>query len=349
MGTFIARISKGRTVREFVIGVLGIPSGVSFVWFAVFGGAAIDLQLGGTDLGGIVGTPEIALFTMLEEFPIAGLTSFVVIVLVALFFVSGADAASLVMGMLSSRGSLTPARPVVIVWGVSTGAAAAVLLLAGGLSSLQQAAIIAAAPFTIVMAGLCISVFKGLAEEAAPLIIPEPAPAPTEAGARELGGLTCPTTHIARSAASSTCSRSSTACASTGRRSSRARAAPARAGWVPAVDIFASGQDLVIRCELAGVAKEEIDVSLTDGRLWISGERSGAPEDGVDYYVRERRYGPFERSVKLTRGIRGDQINATVVDGLLEIVIEGGAEPSQHEQIEVAGADSGQVRLDVSP
>jgi choline-glycine betaine transporter len=180
VGTFIARISKGRTVREFVIGVLGIPSGVSFVWFAVFGGAAIDLQLGGTDLGDIVGTPEIALFTMLEEFPLAGLTSFVVIVLVALFFVSGADAASLVMGMLSSRGSLHPPRPVTILWGVATGASAAVLLLAGGLGSLQQAAIIAAAPFTVVMVGLCISVFKALAEEAAPLIIPEPAPEPTE-------------------------------------------------------------------------------------------------------------------------------------------------------------------------
>ena len=118
--------------------------------------------------------------------------------------------------------------------------------------------------------------------------------------------------------------------------------------WVPAVDIFASGQDLVIRCELAGVAKEEIDVSLSDGRLWISGERSGAPEDGVDFYVRERRYGPFERSVKLARGIRGDQISATVVDGLLEIVVEGGAEPRQHERIEVTGAEGGQVRLDVT-
>jgi HSP20 family protein len=120
------------------------------------------------------------------------------------------------------------------------------------------------------------------------------------------------------------------------------------APWVPAVDIFASGQDLVIRCELAGVAKEEIDVSLSDGRLWISGERSGAPEDKTDFYVRERRYGPFERSVKLTRGIRGDQISATVVDGLLEITVEGGAEPRQHERIEVAGAESGQVRLDVT-
>jgi HSP20 family protein len=120
------------------------------------------------------------------------------------------------------------------------------------------------------------------------------------------------------------------------------------APWVPAVDIFANGQDLVIRCELAGVAKEEIEVALSDGRLWISGERTDAPGETVDRYVSERRYGPFERSVKLTREIRGDQISATVVDGLLEIVVEGGAEPRHHEQIEVTGADSGQVRLDVT-
>ena len=123
---------------------------------------------------------------------------------------------------------------------------------------------------------------------------------------------------------------------------------PHATSWVPAVDIFASGQDLVIRCELAGVAKEEIDVALSDGRLWISGERSGAPEDGAEFYVRERRYGPFERSVKLGRGIGADQISASVIDGLLEIVVQGGAEPQQHERIEVAGAESGQARLDVS-
>jgi choline/carnitine/betaine transport len=181
VGTFIARISKGRTVRQFVVGVLGIPSGVSFAWFAVFGGAAIDLQLSGAaNLGEIVGTPEVALFTMLEEFPISGITSFVVIVLVALFFVSGADAASLVMGMLSTRGSLTPPRPITVFWGISTGAAAAILLLAGGLSALQQAAIIAAAPFTLVMIGLCVSVFKGLSQEAAPVIQPELRPTPAE-------------------------------------------------------------------------------------------------------------------------------------------------------------------------
>jgi HSP20 family protein len=118
--------------------------------------------------------------------------------------------------------------------------------------------------------------------------------------------------------------------------------------WVPAVDIFADGEDLVIRCELAGVAKEEIDVALSDGRLWISGERTGAPDDAADCYVSERRYGPFERSVKLGRGVRGDQISASVIDGLLEIIVEGGAEPRQHERIEVTGAESGQVRLDVS-
>ena len=185
VGTFIARISKGRTVREFVIGVLLIPSGVSFAWFAVFGGAAIDLQLSGAaDLGEIVGTPEVALFSMLEQFPLSGITSFVVIVLVALFFISGADAASLVMGMLSTRGSLTPPSSITVFWGVSTGASAAILLLAGGLSALQQAAIIAAAPFTLVMIGLCISVFKGLSEEAAPMIHPELRPAPAEPPAR---------------------------------------------------------------------------------------------------------------------------------------------------------------------
>jgi glycine betaine transporter len=164
-----------------VIGVLLVPSGVTFIWFAVFGGAAIDLQLTGVaDLSAITGTPEIALFTTLEEFPLSGITSFVVIVLVALFFVSGADAASLVMGMLSSRGSLSPARVVTVVWGVSTGAAAAILLLANGLAALQQAAIIAAAPFTLVMLGLCVSLFKALARDVPPVIRPGPAPGTAE-------------------------------------------------------------------------------------------------------------------------------------------------------------------------
>jgi HSP20 family protein len=119
--------------------------------------------------------------------------------------------------------------------------------------------------------------------------------------------------------------------------------------WVPALDIFARGADLVIRCELAGVSREELEVSLSDGQLWISGERTGAPEDGpgVGIYVRELRYGPFRRSINLPERIDSERIGATIVDGLLEIVVEGAAEPRKHERIEIAGADAGDVKLDV--
>ena len=181
VGTFLARISKGRTIREFVIGVLLIPSGVSFVWFAILGGAAINLQLTGeANLTDAVAQPEVALFTLLEQFPLATLTSIVVIVLVAVFFVSGADAASIVMGMLTCRGILEPPRAIVAFWGVAMGSVAVVLLLAGGLETLQQAAIVAGAPFALVMIGLCVSFYKALREEEIPALeratvtIPEP-------------------------------------------------------------------------------------------------------------------------------------------------------------------------------
>jgi choline/carnitine/betaine transport len=174
VGTFIARISKGRTIGEFVFGVLLIPSGVSFVWFAILGGTAINLQLTGTaDIAAAAGTsPELALFTTLQQFALSDVTSFIVIVLVGLFFVSGADAASVVMGMLSCRGSLHPPRAVVILWGVLMGASASVLLLAGGLEALQQAAILAAAPFLLVMIGLAVSLVKALRADAATPIVP---------------------------------------------------------------------------------------------------------------------------------------------------------------------------------
>jgi glycine betaine transporter len=180
VGTFIARISKGRTIGQFVLGVLLIPSGVTFVWFAILGGAAIDLQLsGGADLIATIDKPEVALFTTLEQYPLADVTSFVVVVLVALFFISGADAASVVMGMLCSHGNLEPNRLVVIVFGALTGAAAAVLLVAGGLQGLQQGAIIVAAPFLLVMLGLSVGLLKALAKEPArPRVAPEVASVP---------------------------------------------------------------------------------------------------------------------------------------------------------------------------
>jgi glycine betaine transporter len=175
VGTFLARISKGRTIREFVIGVLLIPSGVSFVWFAILGGSAINLQLTGeANLIDTVAEPEVALFTLLEQFPLAAITSFVVIVLVAVFFVSGADAASIVMGMLTCRGILEPPRAIVAFWGTAMGGVAITLLLAGGLEALQQAAIVAGAPFTFVMIGLAFSFFKALRQEELPAVEPRP-------------------------------------------------------------------------------------------------------------------------------------------------------------------------------
>jgi glycine betaine transporter len=173
VGTFLARISKGRTIREFVIGVLLVPSGVSFVWFAILGGAAINLQLTGeANLIDAVAEPEVALFTLLEQFPISAVTSFVVIVLVAVFFVSGADAASIVMGMLTCHGRLEPPRALVAFWGSAMGGVAITLLLAGGLDTLQQAAIVAGAPFALVMIGLAFSFFKALRQEELPAVEP---------------------------------------------------------------------------------------------------------------------------------------------------------------------------------
>ena len=171
VGMFIARISRGRTIRQFVTGVLLVPSLVSLVWFCIFGGAAIDLQKNGTDIAGAGGL-ESQLFTTLEAYPLATVASIVVMALVAIFFVSGADAASIVMGSLSERGTLTPSRPTVIFWGVATGAVAAVMLLVGGadaLTGLQTITIVAALPFVVVMIGLAVALVKDLRSD--PLMV----------------------------------------------------------------------------------------------------------------------------------------------------------------------------------
>lgn len=163
VGMFIARISRGRTIRQFVGGVLLVPSVVSLVWFAIFGGAAINVQQSGTDLAGEGGVEE-QLFTLLDQYPIATIASIIVMVLVAIF-VSGADAASIVMGSLSQKGTIHPSRGTVVFWGVATGAVAAVMLLVGGedaLTGLQTITIIAALPFLLVMVGLAVSLVKDL-------------------------------------------------------------------------------------------------------------------------------------------------------------------------------------------
>jgi choline/carnitine/betaine transport len=164
VGMFIARISRGRTIRQFVAGVLLVPSVVSVLWFCILGGTAIDLQESGTDIAGAGGL-EAQLFETLEAFPLATIASVVVMVLVAIFFVSGADAASIVMGSLSERGTTEPSKPMVVFWGVATGAVAAVMLLVGGaeaLTGLQTITIVAALPFVVIMVGLAVALMKDL-------------------------------------------------------------------------------------------------------------------------------------------------------------------------------------------
>ncbi len=170
VGMFLARISRGRTIREFVVGVMLVPSVVSLLWFAVFGGAAIRQQEDGFDLAGAESV-EGQLFGMLGNLPLVGVSTVVVMLLVSIFFVSGADAASMVMGSLTQHGTLRPSPWIVAFWGGLTGGVAALLLWTGGsnaLNALQTMTIIAAVPFVVVMIGLCVCLYRDLSTD--PLI-----------------------------------------------------------------------------------------------------------------------------------------------------------------------------------
>jgi len=174
VGMFIARISKGRTIRQFVTYVILVPSLVSFVWFSIMGGAAFDLQLNqGVDLGKTLadeGTESI-LFTVLRDYPLSSITVVLAIFLIAIFFITGADSASIVMGMLSQNGEEEPKRWLVIFWGVAQGAVASVLLWSGGddlragLTALQSLVIIVGGVFMLVIIAMCVSLLKALRAE----------------------------------------------------------------------------------------------------------------------------------------------------------------------------------------
>jgi glycine betaine transporter len=167
VGMFIARISKGRTIREFVVYVILVPSVVSFVWFSILGGSAFDLQLNrGKDMGAVVDAGmEGALFDTLSSYPLGAITSALAVFLIAIFFITGADSASIVMGMLSQRGCEEPQRKLTVFWGVLTGAVAAVLLWSGGLQALQTLVILVAGPFMLVLIAMCVSTLKSLRAE----------------------------------------------------------------------------------------------------------------------------------------------------------------------------------------
>jgi glycine betaine transporter len=168
VGTFIARISRGRTIRQFVTFVMIVPTLVSIVWFGVLGGTATHLELTNqAELSQSLADngAEGALFALLGEFPLTALTALLVMVLITLFFVSSADSASMVLGMLSQRGTTSPSRPVVILWGLAIAAVAMALTLAGGLSAMQSATILVATVFVVVLVAICVNLVRELRQE----------------------------------------------------------------------------------------------------------------------------------------------------------------------------------------
>lgn len=167
VGMFIARISRGRTIREFVLGVLLVPTAFCFIWFAVFGGTGLYLEMfeGRNIAGAVEADIAVALFTTLQQLPLGMILAGVATLLITTFFITSADSATFVLGMLSSKGRMTPTLTVKSVWGVLQSSLAAVLLLVGGLEGLQTASIIAAAPFSVIMLLICASTLTALREE----------------------------------------------------------------------------------------------------------------------------------------------------------------------------------------
>lgn len=167
VGSFIARISKGRTIREFVLGVIVTPAVASFLWFGVFGGLGISVvdKLGMEKAGKIAGTPATALFEAYGQYGFTTVLSLIAILLLITFFVTSANSATFVLGMFTSGGDLNPTTSKKLLWGIVQALLAAALLLSGGLAALQTASIAAAFPFIFIMLLACVSLIKALKTE----------------------------------------------------------------------------------------------------------------------------------------------------------------------------------------
>ena len=168
VGMFIARVSKGRTVREFVLCVLLVPSLFIFIWMGVFGSTALE-QLYANPAGSLVKEyvidnyrPELSLFGMLNELPLTGLMSTLGIVLALIFFVTSSDSGSLVIDTITAGGKIDAPRPQRMFWAIVEGLIAIVLLIGGGFTALQAGVTATAIPFSIVMLLMCYSIIKAL-------------------------------------------------------------------------------------------------------------------------------------------------------------------------------------------
>lgn len=169
VGAFIARISKGRTIKEFIFGVVLAPAIGSMIWFAIFGSLGINLGIEGTlsteVMTKIVSSPETALFIVMENYPLGKILSMISMILVCTFFVTSANSGTFVLSMLSTEGSLNPPNNKKVVWGVVQSLLAIGLLIAGGLKPLQTISIVAAFPFIFIMIFACVSLIKALKKE----------------------------------------------------------------------------------------------------------------------------------------------------------------------------------------
>ena len=165
VGMFIARVSRGRTVREFIFCVLLIPSLVCVLWMSAFGGVAISQIINDGYQGVAEAALELKLFVMLEQLPLHAITSFIGIVLVIVFFVTSSDSGSLVIDTITAGGKVDAPLPQRVFWCIFEGLVAIALLLGGGLAALQAMAVSTGFPFAIVLLLACVSIFKGLASE----------------------------------------------------------------------------------------------------------------------------------------------------------------------------------------
>ncbi len=187
VGMFIARISRGRTIKEFIIGVLLVPTGFTFMWLSLFGNTALHMELTHAGAGiaeAVQNDIPTAIFVLLEQMPLATMTSLVTTVLVITFFVTSSDSGSLVIDIITSGGAEEPPVWQRIFWAVSEGVVASILLIVGGLTALQTAALTSALPFSFVILVICYGLYKGLNMEGNRRIPPLPvANAPMQQGA----------------------------------------------------------------------------------------------------------------------------------------------------------------------
>jgi BCCT family betaine/carnitine transporter len=164
VGMFIARVSRGRTVREFLVSVLLVPSAACVLWMTAFGGTAIDQLANGYQSVAEAALP-LQLFTMLDALPLAQITSFIGIVLVVVFFVTSSDSGSLVIDTISAGGKVNSPKPQRVFWCTFEGLVAIALILGGGLVALQAMAVSTGFPFTLVLLVACVALIKGLMSE----------------------------------------------------------------------------------------------------------------------------------------------------------------------------------------